>query len=551
MADAERGAGAGSWAAAPQRAAGGHGEALIRSLAGLCLLALAAGLIYRLWPIVAGGDPLARFFVTEDGYLMLTVARNLAIGNGLSVSGGEIATNGVQPLATFLFALPYLATGGEKLSSLAGILGLSALFATAGAFMVWRFARAALAPLDSSPAWPLLVAALWFCGPLLVFHSMNALETGLYTLVVVTTLLVFGRLVAEGRAFSFGEQLLLGLLCGLVFLARNDGAFLVTAIFLVRFVQSQASGLLSFRRAVLELLPPGILSLAVAAPWLAYNFSRFGSIVPISGQSQSYDKPIGYNLDLAPVKLFETMFPMFPLPGRFEGSALLSALLGLVAAVLLAVFLWRAMRRGGPFRIVLVAYAIYGAMIFGYYALFFGAPHFLSRYFAPLAPLMITAAVWILVDLFGSLAPRVTRPVAALAGIGAVLLSLGLIGRLLMPGVHEQGHFQVVGWVDENVPDETWVGAVQTGTLGYWHDHTINLDGKVNPAALAALYEKGNVLDYVVDSRIDYLADWVGIASWPEMGNARFADAFEIVVEDPARNLAVLRRREAAAEPAN
>jgi hypothetical protein len=82
---------------------------------------LAAGVLYRLFPLAAGETALTRFFVTEDGYLMLTVARNLAIGYGLTVSDGTIATNGFQPLATFLFALPYWATGGDKVASLLGV----------------------------------------------------------------------------------------------------------------------------------------------------------------------------------------------------------------------------------------------------------------------------------------------------------------------------------------------------------------------------------------------------------------------------------------------
>ncbi len=58
--------------------------------------------------------------MTEDGYLMLTIARNMAIGLGMSVSEGTIHSNGVQPLATFLFTLPYLLTGGDKVAGLVG-----------------------------------------------------------------------------------------------------------------------------------------------------------------------------------------------------------------------------------------------------------------------------------------------------------------------------------------------------------------------------------------------------------------------------------------------
>ena len=121
-----------------------------------------------------------------------------------------------------------------------------------------------------------------------------------------------------------------------------------------------------------------------------------------------------------------------------------------------------------------------------------------------------------------------------------MLMSLVLLGRLFYPGVNVQGHSQVVDWVDRNVPADAWVGAVQTGTLGYWHDLTINLDGKVNPEALQARREAGHVLDYVVESEISYLADWVGIAGWVETEG--FASHFEVVVQDPIANLSVLRR---------
>jgi len=95
------------------------------------------------------------------------------------------------------------------------------------------------------------------------------------------------------------------------------------------------------------------------------------------------------------------------------------------------------------------------------------------------------------------------------------------------------------------VPDSAWVAAPQSGTLGFFHDRTINLDGKVNPAALAVRRADGSVTRYVLEKReIEYLADWEGIASWATQ--PPIAAQFELVVDDPGRNLAVLRRREHA-----
>jgi hypothetical protein len=512
-------------------------------LSRLCLAAFLFGLLYRLHPFVMDDARIARFFVTEDGYLMLTVARNLAIGNGLSVAGGEIATNGVQPLATFLFALPYMLTGGDKILGIAGVLAISAVVAVLGAWAIRRFAAAALARQDQAAVWPLLVAALWFVGPLPLLHTMNALETGLYTLILVVAALRFGALLERGGIFPMADRITFGALLGLVFLARNDGAFFVASVLLVRFVQAQTKGGLSFRQALAEAVPAGLVSLVVAAPWLAYNKIGFGAFVPISGQSQSIAAGFGSNLGLAPLKFFETMFPMLPIPTALEGSAAANALLGLVAAGILAAFLWGAIRRGGTFWVVLAAYALHAVLVFGYYGLFFGAPWFLSRYFAPLAPLLITAAVSVGLDLARRLRGAEAAPLAAGAGIGALVLSLLLSARLLLPGQHVHEHFQVVDWVEAHVAPETWMGAVQTGTLGYWHDRTINLDGKVNPAALAALRAKGDVLDYVVDSPIQYLADWTGLAEWVTRDNRRFSQAFEIELDAPDRNLSVLRRR--------
>jgi hypothetical protein len=105
-------------------------------------------------------------------------------------------------------------------------------------------------------------------------------------------------------------------------------------------------------------------------------------------------------------------------------------------------------------------------------------------------------------------------------------------------------HKQAVEWVKMNVPKTTWVGAIQTGTLGFFHDRTINLDGKVNPYALKASIEDGHVLNYVLRSDIHYLVDWVGIADWLKMSELSplFCMEFEIIVQDDIRNLAVLRR---------
>jgi hypothetical protein len=46
---------------------------------------------------------------------MLTIARNIAEGHGMSTANGTIPTNGTQPLVTFILAGIFYLAGGDKI----------------------------------------------------------------------------------------------------------------------------------------------------------------------------------------------------------------------------------------------------------------------------------------------------------------------------------------------------------------------------------------------------------------------------------------------------
>ncbi|MEM6420988.1 MAG: hypothetical protein AAF698_00255 [Pseudomonadota bacterium] len=516
-------------------------------LMGLVLAAMALGLAIRAWPVIAGQPILSELFLTEDGYLMLTVARNMAIGLGMSVSDGTIATNGIQPLATFLYTLPYLATDGDRVAGLAGVHLIMIAIGIGAALVIRALAARLLAPQGVWPTLlPWIVAGLWFLGPVLARHSMNGLETGLITLVMAAALLQVHRVIAAGPEATLAARLALGALCGVCFLARIDAALFCIILFAVWSADMLFRQRQGIARTVVWLLPPGLLCLAIAAPWLLNNLLNFGALMPISGPAQSLDAEIGQNAILLPAKLFEYVFPMLPVPGSLEDNPAVAAALGLVVAGIVLSFFIAVLRRGTPaIRATVIVGLGQAAVLATYYGVFFGAPHFLSRYLAPIAPLLIIAALWVAIDLGRRLMPARPALLGLAYGFGGLALGAALMGRLLLPGAPEQGHAQVVAWVAENVPEDTWVGAVQTGTLGYWHARTINLDGKVNPAALDARRTDGHVLLYVVDSDIDYIVDWAGVGNWVHLPVPDFAAAFELTLQDAEANLSVMRRRDA------
>lgn len=506
---------------------------------GVALLAI--GLVTRMTPLLLGRERLLRQFITEDGYLMLTVARNIALGKGMSVADGTIPTNGVQPLTTFVYAACFWLADAERTTGVAYTQVLSIAVASASALGIVCLARA-LMPGDRR-GWELglLAAGIWFSAPLILRHSMNGLETGLYLLAIVAVANLLVRWAdAPDRAWSLGRCTAWGLVLGVAFWVRNDAVFLVTSFSVVWLTLCAGQRGVSLAGRTRELAVVGTTALIVAAPWLAFNYTGFGSIVPISGISESFNVRLGEHAQLVPVRLAEHV--LFFLPE--SGSVLVATattisclvLLGLLSAALF----WAYRRSEFPARVLILTTTLFGTTLVLYYGFFFDAPYFLSRYFAAPTPVIALGSAGALIFIGRKLTERGWRLAVPAASIGLVLLALNLDYRLYSRGL-EHRHFQVVGWVQNNLDEQQWVGAIQTGTLGFFHDRTINLDGKVNPLALQARL-RGKVLEYVFNSEIEYLVDWVGILQWADQGQPRFGEYFETLVNDPARNLGVLRR---------
>ena len=503
----------------------------------------AIGVLARVAPMADSGGRLLRQFPTEDGYLMLTIARNIALGKGMSVSDGLQPTNGTQPLATLVWAVEFWLAGGDRRLGVLEILVTQLFISAAAALLLYRLARVLFGEIPRGREVALLVSAAWFASPLVVAHSMNCLETGLYALMVVSVLGCFVH-TADDRAWSLRRCLGAGALLGLAFWARNDAIFLVGAACLLHVTWSLFGRKDQFARRLREAIVFGATSVLVASPWLAFNRLRFGAIVPVSGQSEALDAHFAENLANAPIAVFEYATLYLPIPSSLESVPWVVAIASLATA-LVAVLVIRVLRTAPPpARAIAGIGAIFGLCVLSFYGLSFGAGYFFSRYTFPLSPLLalLWAAVlrraWELADARGW---TVAPPVAAAA---VLAFALGLDGRLYRNGSAHM-HFQVVEWVRDHVPDSAWVAAPQSGTLGFFHDRTINLDGKVNPAALAVRRANGSVTRYVLEKReIEYLADWEGIASWATQ--PPIAAQFELVVDDPGRNLAVLRRREHA-----
>ncbi len=492
----------------------------------------------RIAPLAVGGDRLERQCVSEDGYLMLTVARNLAMGKGLTVANGHIPTNGVQPLATWIYAAFYWMTGGHKLDTLYIVVGFQFLIAAATAVLLLSTVRTRLYNGPAPQAVACLAALLWYASPTSVQHTQNSLETALYVLLILASVALYDRFAPTLAATLAPIRCaLLGVLLGLTFLARNDAAFLIAAMLAIHV----ALGLRHrhIPRRLAQGLITGSVSVLVALPWLVFNYSRFGSVLPISGQAESIRAGLAANLPEAMAVQLETLLVIARVPAALQMNPIFQIICAGCVLALSLLAAWHRRWLAENLSVGLLSVGLYAVALLAFYGLWFGAPHFLGRYLFP-PTIFFAVVLGALVVRLWHVQPRaLPRPELLSIGLLAALWLIAIDTRLYLHGTSHE-HFQVVNWVERNVPDNTWVAAVQSGTLGYYHDRTINLDGKVNAQALAA--RRANTIpQYVADSPARYIVDWAGLVRWQDI--PAIHAHFELIEHDTARNLAVFRRR--------
>lgn len=497
-------------------------------------VALATGVILRLIPLF-DESRLLQQWPTEDGYLSLTIARNFANGAGFSVADGTVLTNGTQPLVTALYAVGFWLFGGATAASLWFVQLLQIAFAAASCSLLFSFVRFWFKEHPQREWIAAASASVWILGPVLVPHSMNCLETGL---VVLVQLLVLHRWYVSSAPMKTRDlkgTLFTGLLMGALAWSRIDSAFFLVSLSLVHlYVNYRRDTLLP---AVKELALLATVTSLMIAPWLLYGKMTFGHWMPISGIAEGHFAVFAGHAELLPAKLVEYALPFIGVPFNWEDKPIVVLVCSLFvlawSAMAHRAFRGRPLEEQAPALVLAVSFLLYGV----YYGFAFGAPHFLSRYLVPVATLSLPVFCFLLVSALTQLG---SRKLSYTVGSLVAVLLLAQQARIYAKGLPHE-HFQVVRWVDENVPDDIWVGAIQTGTLGFYHPRTLNFDGKVDPRALDAKLEN-RLHNYIVGSDVQAIVDWAGVVTLARDGHI-ISDAFRVKVEDKKRNLAVLVRK--------
>jgi len=438
----------------------------------------------------------------DDTYLSLTIARNIARGEGPSYSGEF--TNGFQPLMVYMLAPVFLVAGSDPTVGVHAATAISSLFDTLTLLVLCRMIlRRCRGPV------PLGVAALaWILNPAGLRTAANGMETSMACFFLASGLSFLDRWAVTGKACARPRTYaLLGALAGAGMLARIDlAAFAVSAAGTIFVIDRR-----ELRRAFVLSAAFAAGLIIVEGPWLAYGYVRTGELFPVSGSAIRF-------MSLATVDFAPTYHNWYSLTLGEGVRALIADTRAALAvtAGLLCVLAWmdrRALRDAGRSCAWIVPACACTAILFWAYTLYVFGTWFFERYMFPACvPLTIAlaAACDVLVH------SRVRRPVKNVSLAAAVMLLIALdltdpaLGRTLFPSVQAPGGYMPIGlWAARRFPPGTVIAGAQSGALGYFADSltVINLDGVVSPSCYRAL-RSFRALQYLRAHGTRYVVGW-------------------------------------------
>ncbi len=440
--------------------------------------------------------------VSEDGFFSMTVSRNIAHGYGITIDK-DTPTNGFQPLFTFI-TVPIFSIS-NKLLSVRLLLILQIIIFGLTAYilgiLVRDFFKEFWPDLDNSFNW--LVSLMYISGQMTFLEHLNGLETGFYLFMIVLSIYYYVYYYRDDKK----SMLILGLLLGLTTLTRIDFAIFVVIFTAAVFFFDREK---NFKQKFTKALIISGTALIVSSPWWIYNYAVFGSLMPTSGQAQQLFKLDAYRIFnaahsvLADFEIFTTKISSI----MAEQMILIMRLIFLaiififILPLLQLIKIQQSNEHTRKFKHIFLLLFVFSFVLVIWYSISNWAVYFYPRYFMPIVPvsvLILSLALMKIIILNKKLKSIFTTLFAVAA------ISFLLIIQLKI-GIHGSGFLNnQLPLIEKHVPKNEKVAAGQTGTIGYFLDNVVNLDGKVN---YKALKYRIHMWDYLDKNKIPWFCDW-------------------------------------------
>ncbi|TAL69762.1 MAG: hypothetical protein EPN82_03840 [Bacteroidetes bacterium] len=447
--------------------------------------------------------------IIEDAYYTFSVAKNLAHGNGVTVDG-ETLTNGFQPLYTFIIVPAFAVTNNDFVSVRIIFIFLVLIFILSAYLFAVIIRDSFSGSLKIGKQELFWISFLTYMSSTLFFkNQLNGLETGLIFLF----LLILIRYYQKIEIFNFKNIIILGIIQGLLVLTRIDAVFLVILFFTYLLFKKEIILKKRFTFAIIS----GLIAIVISSPWWWYNYNYFNSIMPTSGQAQ-----FGFEINF--LRFLNTLsaisqnlvpdtytFDRF-IPGGFVGILFRLVIFGFIIIILKLKLPGsiKKLKENVNFnkRTLEILYItlLYSILLALYYLLFSSATHFYHRYLCPLTLIGQLFTVIFISYLFVN-KKLYFYPITIVITLAILMISVTMHSGKLMN--KSQFYKYQLPLVTKYVPSNEIASSTQSGTLGFFRNKVLNLDGKVNNEVLKY---KNNIPEYLAMKKVSWFCDWKSFA---------------------------------------
>lgn len=477
----------------------------------LFLIALAP----RLW--LALGDLRSPYSCQhDDAFYYYRIAWNIVHGDGISFTK-EINTNGFHPLWLMMIIPFFLFFSGFSLQTPVHLAGALCALSSAIAMVIAFFFLRWLFP-KISPYILAVPIAIFSLDVYQIVNHICGMETVFASVPFIILLWTHYKLMGM-KTPTFNKTFLLWTVANIVVLwIRIDYSILPMLLILH----------LWWRWRSRNVIGVGMLIGASILPWLVWNISNFGTLIPISGLAfpflrKSYflwKNPEGF-FTPAGLKYTWTVANVEYLPEALHFAG--GGVAGLVIFVL-SVLWWIFHKKSKilntawfPFILWFLLYSFIQVVLRWY-------PR--GYYFIPAQIIMFLFLLYLIIDSSNSLHKKT---ISAIGGTILIFIFVLWAKRDLkdLP-VSLRKPLREVYAIEQlkQLPSNSVIGMFNAGRVGYYMpDRTVvNLDGAVNPNAYDA-FSHGKLWKYIKETKIDFVVDnpfYIFSLSAPVMGDSLY-----------------------------
>jgi hypothetical protein len=440
--------------------------------------------------------------ITEDGYLTLTVAWNIAQGKGITYNFNR-PTTGIQPLSGFIFAViakGVIATGGDKINFVRVVIIFSILVELLFFFIINTISRTLFPALEKKWINIASVILTLLNFELLVYFT-NGLETGIYLVCLGISLLYsFYYFKSEKKIH---QTIFLGIIFGLCGLARIDFIVVVAALLLINLYKR--------RLTLKQFFAIGITTSIIISPWIFYIYKTTGFLIQSSARTETSWLNTG-NL-LRRMKALSLAIMEHLTPNITTGNKEFALVVVFIITIILTykylydkkIFYQLDKDNIKTF----ISWSIGILSLLLAYLFYSTAYYFYIRYTAPLLIIILPFVAILLAVKLSKISKKTFMIGYAVA---VVIFFIQAILYFHSGRLAEQQSLRM-SYIENHFNNMAIIGCFQSGVTGYYDSNVYNLDGKMDHVVTKYI-SSGNLARFIDSTGINVIIDWNEIVDW-------------------------------------